>query len=474
MPARHGFNPLVRRASHPFQGSCPHPSREQTALTEGDRTPKNALMASRPMEGTPAPASAGRLRDTPSWPGHVRRSAPPGRRSLQAHRRNRLSHPFAGKSYRGVSGRAARRFDALAESPPPEIPVYQKRQGRQPFGAVQPIWVTVCVPREAAAGEYESHVRIRCEGIETVSVPLHVSVADWTLPDPTHYATVVDFVQSPESVALRYDVPLWSDRHWALMERSFAYLGEIRNKTVYIQMSCKTHFGNEQSMLRLIRHADGRIKANLSIVERYLDLASRYLGKPPVVCLYIWDHFVGGGDFNAKTDPSKWSTIPITLIESEVGAVIEYASPRYSDPEAEVFWKPIAEELMTIFQKRGLDKSLMIGICSDVRAAKEVVELWRRLLPTAQWVLHTHGLERQLHGVPVGYCATVWRTRFPTDPEGGYTYGWTRIGPKNKGPFIAMFHRDLVFDRRLTENRLLPENNIGGEQAGFGRNGADF
>ncbi|MFC1672407.1 HEAT repeat domain-containing protein [Planctomycetota bacterium] len=146
-------------------------------------------------------------------------------------------------------------------------------------------------------------------------------------------------------------------------------------------------------------------------------------------------------------------------------------TPSYGDPQAEAFWKPVCDELIENIKKRGLQDSLMIGICSDVRAATGVVELWKKLLPGARWVIHSHGLESQLRGVPVGYSATVWKNRYAADPEAAHTYGWRR-GPGTT--IVAQFNRDLVFGWVLTQNKLMPENNIGGAQRGFGRNGADF
>lgn len=55
---------------------------------------------------------------------------------------------------------------------------------------------------------------------------IRLTVAAWTLPKPQDYLTWVDFIDSPESVALRYEVPLWSDKHFELMASSFAPLGE--------------------------------------------------------------------------------------------------------------------------------------------------------------------------------------------------------------------------------------------------------
>lgn len=386
-----------------------------------------------------------------------------------------LPSGFEGGSEIRYGTREVLRFDTLAESPLSEVPVYTKTQGLKPNGAVQPIWITVTIPRDIPAGEYHSDLTIHAEEQKDTIVPVIVKVADWTLPDAKDYITFTDLIQSPESVAMHYNVPLWSEKHWELIEKTFCQLGRIGNKTVYIPMICKTHFGNTESMVRWVKQSDGKYKGDFTLMEKYLDIAQKYLGKPPVVCLYLWDHFAGGGYFSAKTDPTKWSKIPVSLLDLATGQVTMFETARYSEPEAEQLWKPITDELMENIKKRGLENSLMVGICSDVRADKIVVDLWKKLLPGAKWVIHSHGLEGQLHGVPVGYSATVWKTDWPADPDVRRTYGWARDAwnRKNMG-FVTMFHRDLVFGYNLTQNRLLAENNIGGGQVGFGRNGADF
>jgi hypothetical protein len=360
------------------------------------------------------------------------------------------------------------RFDALDESAPAEVPVYKKARGRAPFGAVQPVWVTVNVPADAAAGEYEGKLTVRAEGQKDTTVPVRLVVSAFKLPDPRENVTFVDMIQSPESVALYYGVPLWSDRHWALIDKTFQQLGRIGNKTVYIPLICKTHFGNSESMVRRVKAGDGAHTGDFTIMEKYLDIAEKHLGKPPVVVFYVWDHFSGGGYFGGAVDPTKVKKTPVSLLDPEKKELSTFEGPTFLEQEAEAFWKPIADELLLRMKKRGLEKSVMLGIGSDVRPGKEVVELWKKLLPDAQWVLHTHGLDSRLHGVPVGYCATVWKAGYAKDPEVGYTYGWQRK------ELVAQFQRDLVFGWALTQNRLLPENNIGGNQRGFGRNGADF
>ena len=68
-------------------------------------------------------------------------------------------------------------FDTLAEEPPPEVPA------KDGF-ALQPIWLKVRVPKDATPGEYRATLTITLDGARSFSVPVHLKVRDWTLPDP--------------------------------------------------------------------------------------------------------------------------------------------------------------------------------------------------------------------------------------------------------------------------------------------------
>ncbi len=115
----------------------------------------------------------------------------------------------------------APRFDPLAETPPAEVPPIKlskrlKGKGLHP-AAVQPIWLKVRVSADAAPGEYRGTLTIRAP--RRIAVPVELKVIDWRLPDPKDYATHVALVQSPDTLALTYDTPQWSEKHWTLIER---------------------------------------------------------------------------------------------------------------------------------------------------------------------------------------------------------------------------------------------------------------
>ena len=53
-------------------------------------------------------------------------------------------------------------------------------------------------------------------------------------------------MQSPDTLAAEYNVPLWSDKHWKLIEDSMRYIGEIGSRVVHVPLIAQTNEGNER------------------------------------------------------------------------------------------------------------------------------------------------------------------------------------------------------------------------------------
>ena len=377
----------------------------------------------------------------------------------------------------GVRVQDAGQFDGLTRTPPAEVPVRVKAEADDVIpGAVQPIWVTVRVPAGTPAGVYEGKLSIHTEGAQPIEVTIEVTVSGWKLPDPGDYHTLVDFVQSPESVALRYDVPLWSGKHFELMNESVKLLAQVGNKTIYIPLITRTNHGNEQSMVRWTRQSEGSYQADFSIVERYLDLFQKNGVKPQVVCFQVWDYHIGGtagiwyerwgaGGYNSLA-PKEFVKVPVSALDPATGKIEQMEVSEYGTPEARTFWAPVAEELLERMKRRGLQEVMMLGISADQPANKQVVELWHELLPSAKCVTMTHHSRPLLHGVPVGYATMVYGTTFGIDPAVTRFHGWKRPD------LVAYFPRLRTLP--LPSHRLFFEWNIQGNQRGMGRLAADF
>ncbi len=378
-------------------------------------------------------------------------------------------------------GKEAAYFDGLDEAAPAEVPVHTAGKA-----ALQPVWISVKVPKTAKPGKYLGKVTLSATGARPVEVSVKLTVAKFVLPDPTDFVTHVDLIQSPESLAIKYNVPMWSEKHWTLIEKSFELMGQLGNKTVYIPLIRRTHFGNEHTMVRWIKNGNGKYTYDFSIAEKYLDLAVKHMGKVPVVCLYCWEYFTGSRFFQnwpGKRDPFAAQGMLFTLKDPATGKLTEAVGPKWGTPACREFWKPVMAGMKKLLDKHGLGKSMTLGISTDWRPTKDVVEDLAAAAPGAPWVLQNHSWTNKLHGQPVTYVASVWgMASYANIPKFRHlSYGW-----RNRYRAANFPRGRLWYKRHLSQHRLYPESCLrergkfdrksvpGGTATGFGRVGADF
>jgi len=373
-------------------------------------------------------------------------------------------------------------WDTLVETPPAEVRL--GREGTETLGAILPIVIKVRVPAEAKPGDYRGRLRVNIGGARPVDVPVHLRVIDWRLPDPRDYVTHVALVQSPESVALQYGVPLWSERHWALLEQSFRLLGEVGNRSVCIPLICRTNFGNAESMVRWIKQPGGGYTHDFSVFDRYLDLARKHL-RLDVVCLYGWDLYCGRLSWG-KTRVSGGTGPKVSLLDPATGTVQEMEGPTFDSPEARAFWAPVCEGIRARLRTRGLLSAMMLGISGENRfPTPEPVQMFKELLPEARWVYngHPNWRTKSIHGMPIGYSTAVYVSLFPPpgprDPQIKRTWQnatkcdvFPRSGP-GIGPLYP--NRPLEQHRAYLEATILCYSSYHrAHYDGLGRVGADF
>ena len=352
-------------------------------------------------------------------------------------------------------------------------------------GAVVPVRLTVAVPKDAAPGEYAGTLTVSAEGSAPVAVPVRVNVAGFTLADPHDWETVADVIQSPDTLAIQYGVPLWSEAHWKLIDRSFEVLGEVGLKTVYLPLIAETHFGNEQSMVRWIRKPDGTYDHDLSIVEKYLDGFEKRCGKPRFVCLYAWDlHLEGGSDWvngtmgfmtqdviKAREEHAKLKVGPaVTVVDPATGKTERMDLPQYSDAKSLPLWKPLGEKLAAILKRRGIDGRAFLGIPLDPKPTEGVTNFFHEVLPGVPWGVQAHiyhpGLK--LGGATPAYQANVFVTAYSLGDPSKDLFG-------AKFPdFRLEFPRALTADLNPVEFRMLTERETMLGLHGFARVGGDL
>jgi hypothetical protein len=366
-----------------------------------------------------------------------------------------MRYPFASDGF----------WDSFADQPPAKADVVGGS------GAAQSIVLKVHVPGDAEPGEYSGKITVSADGLASTDVPVKLKVIGWKLPDPKAFATHMGIIQSPDSVALQYKVPLWSEEHWKLIEESFKLLGELGNKYVVVPIIARTNFGNEQGMIRWIKDGDG-YKYDFTIFDRYLDLAQKYEAVD-VVCLYAWEKYAGGVGFGADANKEMPGGIglKVTLYDPGTGKVEDLEGPKVSAAEEfQKFWAPVYKEIEARMAKRGLADATMMGMNSELaRIPPGHAAAFHQLLPKAKWVTNAHADCRGSAfpcGMRVGYNIQYYMNMCPPPDSGKRYYGWqSKVGyyGRSRGPTAP-----------LSMWRVSVEAALVHDDAGLGRVGADF
>lgn len=150
--------------------------------------------------------------------------------------------------------------------------------------------IPACTEKGSYTGKiklYESH---RFSGETLIGeVEVTVEVYNYTFPENKDNGFHLDLWMHPSNVARQYEVALWSDEHFSILDKYCKSLGELGVKSVTTIVSEVAWNGqgcqNEQryasnlfeySMIPVTRHADGTIECDYSILQRYIDINAKY------------------------------------------------------------------------------------------------------------------------------------------------------------------------------------------------------
>ncbi len=251
-------------------------------------------------------------------------------------------------------------------------------------GAVEEVWVLVRVPAAATAGDYTGTLAIAAGGQKLADAPLRLHVADWKLPDPKDFHTFVGLYQSPDTLAMKYKVPQWSEKHWALLEKSMDLLGQLGNKLVHVNVVDKTKWGNDDGMVTWIKKDDGSFDYDYSVVERYLRTVRKHMGVPRFVVLNVYNP---GGWMPAK--PLQENTV--TVLDRKTGQREHLQVPEFGTEESKKFWTPVLLGLKERLAKEGMEKSLCVGsLCEALPRPAEATMFAEILGDDVQWFRQGH------------------------------------------------------------------------------------
>ncbi len=375
-------------------------------------------------------------------------------------------------------------LDILLKEPPAEVEPLKN----QP--ALVGVWITVKVPEDAKPGLYRGQLTVEAEGLPAKTIPVELTVADWRLPDPKQQRTWIEMIQSPDTLALEYDVPLWSDRHWELIGQSFQLIRPTGSRIVYIPLLRNTNQGNSESMVRWIKQKDGSYKADYTIMEKYLDVAQEHLDKDlDLVVFYAWDAYMvlkhrktsfeerpkEPGQAQQRWD-MRQQGLTVTMLNEETGETEPGGLPLYTDPKSKEIWAPVYKELRERMKRRGLEDAMVLGMVNDLEPSREEIEFLNEVSGLS-WVCHAH--YQRTHGKPspnnilsgvgdIRYEAHAYSLIYQVNIQPDRLQGWQV--PEDR----VYLDRFGLMNGKALRIRLMPQMNITGNQRGVGRIGADF
>jgi glycosyl hydrolase family 123 len=392
-------------------------------------------------------------------------------------------HAAGDGHYARLVGLGAKRLDALCATPPDKAPVVA-------------VWVTVHVPRDAPAGDYTGMLTVQAKGLDPTPVAVEVSVADWTLPDVKDFGSIFLAYQSPDTLAEYYKVPLWSEKHWAMVESSLKLLGEAGNTGLVFPLLAQSCKGNVESMVYWVPKADGTYGFDYTVFDRYLATALKYHDpkRIKVAALITYGSQIYLNRKNKvnlfKADPKTRNDAAygakVTMIDPKTKARSAVRIPDFGLPEGIAPWKKLLPAVCERLEQKGLGGATAIGMSEDMAPMPQYVGAIREILPKMIWFRDSHfdrtAMRYTSKGktgtVPVGANAIVWAGIVP-DPTKKRHYGW-RQNPRHlilsfNRPGVSHLHlRDLNGFPRPWPFRIWMEATLAYGRNGVGRVGADY
>ena len=138
----------------------------------------------------------------------------------------------------------------------------------------RPVWVSLEIPADAAAGTYSSEVVVSHNGWGKTKLPLEVEVLDQTLKPATEWIFHLDLWQHPSSVAYAHGVELWSDAHFEAMKPVMERLRDAGQKVITATLN-KDPWNHQcyyayEPMIKWTKHKDGSWSYDYAVFDRWV------------------------------------------------------------------------------------------------------------------------------------------------------------------------------------------------------------
>ncbi|WP_345162233.1 DUF4091 domain-containing protein [Pontibacter saemangeumensis] len=234
---------------------------------------------------------------------------------------------------------------------------------------VQPIWLTLEVPRQTPAGIYNGVVTVAAG--KPYRMRVSVTVQERELPAPSEWAFDLDLWQHPAAIARVHNVPLWSEQHYAHMKPYYTMLANAGQKNITASIIDEpwNHqtYDDFPSLIKWTKRRDGTWVYDYSRFDEYVSFVMRCGIKARINCYTMvpWKMSFPYHDESTGKD---------TVFTSKTG------TPAYN-----AFWGTMLRDFTKHLKEKGwfhittiaMDERPMEDMQAVIKLLKEVDPTWR-------------------------------------------------------------------------------------------------
>lgn len=334
-------------------------------------------------------------------------------------------------------------------------------------GKVQCVWVEIKTDNGVLPGHYEPMISLYKSHLfndEMLHTELGYSldVFDYPMKNAKDFRFYLDLWQHHSNIARKYEVPLWGDEHFHIIENYMASLAELGQKAVSLIVSEIPWSGQnslvnpidssdlyEYSMVRGYKDEEG-VKFDFTVLDRYINLCDKY---------GINQEYEVFGLINVWTKPE--AGFDCVIEDYDDGIRIRYYD-EYSQTFRYVRKKVEYESYLKALQQYFIDKGIIdrVRIIADEPADIEVYKnrlgFLKKVTPKFKFkaaINHVDFMQEDIPEVmdfcPIINAITKEFKRFQEikDTCKGTISYYVCCGPKNPNTFISS---------PLLESRVIP------------------
>ena len=231
----------------------------------------------------------------------------------------------------------------------------------------RPVWITIDVPSDAAAGKYDSKVDLLVNGKKKETFTLTLNVLDQTLPHYTEWDFHLDLWQNPYAVARVENVEPWSDAHWKALKPTMQQLASAGQKVITTTLNKRPWNGQTEdafdSMIEWKKRSDGTWEYDYTVFDNWVEFMMD-LGVTKQINCYS---MVPWGNIFFYFDEETDQEIKVT------------AAP--GTKEYEDLWKPFLTDFIEHLKIKGWENKTLIAM--DERGPEEMKAMLKLLEETA-------------------------------------------------------------------------------------------